>query len=54
MVVFENNNEDDMLALTTEDIDEGPGSRWWTRTRYVTVLVSVVACFSTNYVESEF
>ena len=47
MVVFNNSEGDDMLALTTDDIEERPGTTWWTRSRYVTVL-SVAGCLLTS------
>ena len=47
MVVFENREGDDTLALTTEDIEERPVTGWWTRSRYVTVL-SVAGCLVTS------
>ena len=47
MVVFENSEGDDTLALTTEDIEERPVSGWWTRSRCVTVL-SFAGCLVTS------
>ena len=47
MVVFENCEGDDTLALTTEDIEERPVTTWWTRSRFVTVL-SVASCLLTS------
>ena len=46
MVHFENREGDDMLTLTTDDIEERPGTKWWTRSRYATVL-SVAGCLLT-------